>query len=324
MANLGEFTGMSAEEAIAAAAKKYSNRGKWGPDDEIGAANFITPQKVAAAAKLVRQGKTFGLAFAFDSSGPQTGQFGRHNPIHMMAFSGSDTIAGSFPLPHGFGAADDNVWMPLQCGTQWDSLAHIFDHGEMWNGYSCALVNSFGAGKCGIQTLREKLVSRGVLLDVPRAKGTDVLEDGYAITAADLDETIAKQGKTSTVQAGDIVLVRTGQLGKRRAEGWGDYCGGAAAGLSFTTLGWLHKAQVTAVATDTWGVEVKPNELPHSFQPFHQVAIPHMGLILGEMWDLDALAADCAADGAYEFQLVAQPLPFTGGIGSPVNPIAIK
>lgn len=324
MPTLGSYASMTAEAAIAAAAAAHGNRGKWGGDDEWGTTNYITADKILAAAGLVRRGAVFALAFPFDANGPQTGQFGRHNPIHNMAFSGADVVAGKMPLPHGFGAADDNVWMPLQCGTQWDSLAHIFDHGSMWNGYDCAEVNSLGAAKCGVETLSARLVSRGVLLDVARYKGVDSLDDGYAITTDDLLATSRAQGASGAVGSGDIVVVRTGQLGRCRREGWGSFAGGPAPGLSFSTVDWLAESEIAAVATDTWGVEVRPNEWPDAFQPLHQVAIPHIGLILGEMWAVDELAQDCAQDGLYEFQLVAQPLPFTGAVGSPVNPIAIK
>lgn len=324
MSLLGDFAGLSVDEAIAAAARKCTNRGKWGPDDHVGTANYVSPEKIRAAAGLVRTGRCFALAFPFDANGPQTGQFGRINPLHTMTFSGSEIATGVLTLPHGFGAADDHVTMPLQCGTQWDALSHIFDRGEMWNGYPCSEVSAFGASKCGVEHLSARLVSRGVLLDVARAKGADALADGYAIGEADLERTIELQGPTASVGRGDIVLVRTGQLGERRAKGWGDYAGGAAPGLSFATLPWLHDREIAAVATDTWGVEVRPNEWPGAFQPFHQVAIPHLGLVLGEMWDLDALAADCRRDGVYEFLLVAQPLPISGAVGSPVNPIALK
>lgn len=104
----------------------------------------------------------------------------------------------------------------------------------------------------------------------------------------------------------------------------GDYAGGAAPGLSFTTADWLHDSEIAAIATDTWGFEVRPNEFDGAFQPLHQVAIPNMGLYLGEMWDFEALAADCAADERHEFFLTAAPLPVTGAVGSPVNPIAVK
>jgi kynurenine formamidase len=164
-----------------------------------------------------------------------------------------------------------------------------------------------------------------VLLDVGRhlAPETGELPDGYAITVADLDACIAAQGPTSAVGRGDILLVRTGQYTRARREGWGDYAGGPAPGLSFTTAGWLHRTEIAAIATDTWGFEVRPNEFDVAFQPLHQVAIPNIGLTLGEMWDLDELAEACLERESYEFLLTAAPLPVTGAVGSPLNPIAL-
>jgi kynurenine formamidase len=140
----------------------------------------------------------------------------------------------------------------------------------------------------------------------------------------DLERTIAIQGESSTVGRGDIMLVRTGQLSRVRRDGWGEYAGGDAPGLSFTTAEWLHQREIAAVATDTWGFEVRPNEFPNAFQPLHQVVIPHMGLFIGEIWDFEKLGADCAEDGVFEFFLTAAPLPVTGAVGAPVNPVAIK
>ena len=148
------------------------------------------------------------------------------------------------------------------------------------------------------------------------------MPDGFAITQEHLTATAAAHGVT--VGRGDLLLVRTGRYARALREGWGDYAGGASPGLSFTTAGWLHRTEIAAVATDTWGFEVRPNEFDEAFQPLHQVAIPHMGLLIGEMWALEELAADCAADGVYEFFLTAAPLPITGAVGSPVNPIAVK
>ena len=127
-----------------------------------------------------------------------------------------------------------------------------------------------------------------------------------------------------TLEPGDILLLRTGQIGYCQGRGWGDYAGGDAPGLSFYTAAWLHRHDLAALAADTWGVEVRPNELPGCPQPLHQVMIPRMGLAVGEMFDLEALAADCAAGGAYDFLLVAVPLPVTGAVGAPVHPLAIK
>ncbi len=312
------------EGAIAEAAKRCSNWGRWGPDDVRGTMNFLTPAKRVEGAALVRRGVSFSLSQRFDMDGPQQGWRRRTNPVHTMLDTGTDAAAGTQGFPHGLGGADDVIAMPLQCSTQWDGLGHIFDHGVAWNGRPAgAVVTSLGDAVTGIETVAGVIAGRGVLLDVGRAFGTGgELPDGFAITPEHLRATIARQGVA--VGRGDLLLVRTGQLTRARRDGWGDYAGGPAPGLSFTTAGWLHRTEIAAVATDTWGFEVRPNEFDVAFQPLHQVAIPHIGLFIGEMWDLDALATDCAADGVYEFWLTAAPLPVTGAVGAPVNPLAVK
>jgi kynurenine formamidase len=311
------------EAAIAAAAQRCSNRGRWGADDVLGTLNFLDDAARIAAAGLVRTGRTFSLAMNFDADGPQTGWRRRTNPVHTMLDTGLDAERGNQGFPHGIGGADDVVFMPLQASTQWDGLGHIFDHGMAYNGRRAGdVVTSEGDRVTGIETVRDRFAGRGVLLDAGRVLGADgELPDGYPITADELDAIAAEHGVA--VGRGDIVLVRTGRLARARREGWNGYAGGPAPGLSFTTADWLHGTEIAAIATDTWGFEVRPNEFDDAFQPLHQVAIPHLGLFLGEMWDLDALAAHCAADGRHEFLLVAAPIPVTGAVGAPVNPLAI-
>ncbi len=313
------------EGAIAAAAKRCSNWGRWGADDVLGTLNFLDEAKRLEGARLVRRGVSFSLAQSFDANGPQKGWRRRTNPVHTMLDTGLDAERGQ-GFPHGLGGADDVVFMPLQASTQWDGLGHIFDHGTAYNGRRAGdVVTSEGDSVTGIETVAARITGRGVLLDVGRALGTDgELPDGFAITAEHLEATIATQGGSARVGRGDLLLVRTGRLARARREGWGDYAGGASPGLSFTTADWLHGTEIAGVATDTWGFEVRPNEFDVAFQPLHQVAIPHIGLFIGEMWDLDALAADCAADGVWDFLLTAAPLPVTGAVGAPVNPIAVK
>jgi kynurenine formamidase len=321
--------------AIAAAAERCSNWGRWGPDDALGTLNFLDGPKRLEGTRLVRRGVSFSLAQRFDADGPQKGWRRRTNPVHTMLSSGLDAEFGPEEFPHGLGGADDVIHMPLQASTQWDGLGHIFDHGTAYNGRRASqVVTSEGDHVTGIETAADRIAGRGVLLDVGRAIGTDgELPDGFAITAEHLDATVAAQGGTSRVGRGDLLLVRTGQLTRARrsvaaGQGWGDYAGGPAPGLSFTTAEWLHGTEIAGIATDTWGFEVRPNEFDVAFQPLHQVAIPHIGLFIGEMWDLDALAADCApeegGDGVWEFFLAAAPLPVTGAVGAPVNPIALK
>jgi len=291
-----------------------------------GTLNFLTDAKRLQGAALIRRGVSFSLAQSFDANGPQKGWRRRTNPVHTMLDTGVDAERGNQGFPHGLGGADDVIFMPLQASTQWDGLGHIFDHGNAWNGRRAGdVVTSEGDLVTGIQTATGSLSGRGVLLDVGRAVGENgELPDGFAITAEHLEQTITAQGSSSAVGAGDILLVRTGRLARARREGWGDYAGGASPGLSFTTADWLHSTEIAGIATDTWGFEVRPNEFDVAFQPLHQVAIPHIGLFIGELWDLDALAADCAADGVHEFWLSAEPLPVTGAVGAPVAPVAVK
>ena len=304
-------------------AGKYKNWGKWGADDQLGTLNYITPQKIIDASNLVKQGKVISLAIPFDDKGPQTGSFGRFNPIHFMLQDGGDISIGAQDHLPNIQYTDDAVTMPLQCATQWDALAHIMYQGQMYNGYEASQVNSTGAKKNGMENAKDKIVSRGVLLDIPRYKGKQWLDPGEAIYPADLDGA-AEMGKVS-VGTGDIVLIRTGQIGQVRAEdSWGEYSGGSAPGLGVDCAAWICENEIAGYATDTWGTEVIPNETPDIFQPLHMILIVHAGMLIGEIFDLEGLADDCANDGVYEFMFVAPPLPITGAVGSPINPQAIK
>ncbi len=308
--------------------KRYNNWGRWGPEDELGTLNFITSEHVVRAAREVQTGQAFSLAIPLDAKGPQRGGFGRFNPIHLMMRDGGDAISGAFRDLYGgrdmqIRGTDDMIIMPLQCATQWDSLAHII-HGErLYNGYSAAEVSSFGAKRNSIDRARDKILGRGVLLDIPRAKGRKWLEPGEGITSKDLEE--ATTHANVQVMEGDIVLIRTGQMAMVRDQGtWGDYAGGSAPGLALDSLQWIWNHRIAALAMDTWGAEVRPNETPDIFQPFHIVSIVYMGLLLGEIFDLEMLSTSCAQDGRYTFFFSALPLPITGAVGSPINPLAVK
>ena len=326
------------EEALAEARRKYRNWGRWGAGDALGTLNYIDDAKRAAAAKLAQTGRTFSLAVELNSGGPR----GRGTPIHTMLDSGLDAAAGTQAFPHGFGGADDVVFMPLRAGTHWHGLGHVYDNELAWNGRHCAEVTT-GAGDTvtGAERQAAAFVSRGVLLDAGRALGASEwgaresgasesgkgeLPGGFALTAEQVGQVIAAQGPSARIGRGDIVLIRTGQLAScRRLGGWDSYAAGPAPGLSFGALGWLHDSEIAAVATDTFAVEVRPYEFAAPCHlPLHQIAIPNIGLFLGEMFDLEELAADCAEDGRYEFLLVAAGLPITGGVNAPVDPIAMK
>jgi len=312
---------MSAEQAIAATSERVRNWGRWGDADVLGTLNFIDAARRKAASAVIRSGETISLSIEYGVDGPQSGNIGRFNPVHTMTL----TDQSSRTFPHGIGAADDLLVMPMQAATHWDGLGHIFDHGIAWNGRQARdVVNTDGDTVTGIERVTQAFASRAVLLDIGRAVGEGELPDGFAIMTEHLERTIDLQGETARVSRGDIVLLRTGQLSRCRREGWGDYAGGSAPGMSFETIDWIHDTEIAAIATDTWGAEVRPNEFADAFQPWHQVVIPHLGLYVGEMFDLDTLAEACAADGNYDCLLVAAPLAVKGGVGAPVNPIAVR
>jgi kynurenine formamidase len=304
-------------------AERCSNWGRWGPDDEMGTMNFIGPQEIIHAASMVKQGKAFSLGLNFDRGGPQRGLWGnRFNPIHVMLATGTDAIAGNQDAG-GLRFADDMVSMPLQCGTQWDALGHIFFDDKMWNGYDAKLVDTDGAQKNGIEKVKHKMFGRGVLLDVARHLGRDSLDDGEAITTQDLLDVIEAQ--KVEIRRGDFVIVRTGHMERCiKNQEWGGYAGGTAPGLAFETCEWIHKSEIAAICTDTWGCEVRPNETDGCTQPWHWVVIPKIGITMGEIFNLKELADDCAVDKVYEFLFTAPPLPITKAVGSPINPMAVK
>ena len=322
------------------AADDVRNWGRWGDDDEVGTLNFITAEKVAEAAHCVRKGTVISLGGDFGSSGPQGAFKFRQNPVHVMTVDGGDantlvkyapewlrnSVAqelSSFFVDNPFRFNDDMIVMPLQAATQWDALSHVYYEDKLYNGFPADSVTSFGAYHLGIEKVDAKgITSRGVLLDVVAHRGEETFcQPGKPITPAELDEIAAKQGVT--IGRGDIVVVHTGWWTRFLATGDGAEAG---SGLDWTCASWLHDHEVAAVAADNLMVEDSDpvNGVDGTFLPMHMLCLRDMGMMLGEYWDLGGLAADCAADGVYEFQLIAPPLKVVGAVGSPVSPIAIK
>jgi kynurenine formamidase len=306
-------------DTVRALGKRLSNWGRWGADDERGTLNFVTADVVQRAAGLVRRGQVFSLGLSFGAEGPQIGQGGRINPLHLMT-AVDQRLPGDYPPECRY--ADDVMVFPPQCATQWDSLAHVHYDGQLYNGFPAATTTYAGAARNGIDKVGAGVVSRGVVLDLARAAGVPRLPPGHVISPADLDG--AERAERVRVERGDVLLVRTGHLGVFKSDG--DRVGymRTMPGLGMACAEWLHRREVAAVAADTNSVEVIPFEDPKTPLPLHLICLRDMGLTLGEMFDLDALAEDCAADGIWEFLFCAPPLKITGGVGSPVNPLAIK
>jgi kynurenine formamidase len=297
--------------------KRLSNWGRWGAEDERGTLNLITPERLVAAAALIRKGAVFDLGIPFDDQGPQPGG-PRINPVHLMSQTGDTQV-----FPGGFKYADDYIFMPLQGASQWDALAHVYYDDRLYNGYPASDVTVVGAFHDTIDRIAKGVAGRGVLLDIARTRGVDWLAAGEVITPDDLEAAIAAQGGVE-VGSGDILLFRTGWrrmfLEQRSAQ---DFMA-REPGLGQDCCEWLHGREVAAVCSDNWAIEVLPGEDPDVVLNVHMVLIRDMGVTLGEILDFEELAADCAADSVWEFFFCAPPLKVTRGVGSPINPLAIK
>lgn len=319
-------------------ADKIRNWGRWGTEDELGTLNHITPEAIAHAVKLARTGRVISLGVPFNARGPQGAHGLRRNPIHVMTVDGGDRQISEIPpewrnsteqwmadlFAQGPGRfTDDYIIMPLQAGTQWDALSHFYYEDKLYNGYPASSVTSVGAVKDGIDAVarRGQIVGRGVLLDVARRRGVEHLAAGEVITPEELDLVAAAQ--KIEFRDGDIILVRTGWYLEWLAKGDGETWAWQSPGLSWRCAEWFYDRNTAAVAADNVGVEVMQPEIG-VWSLFHMLSLRDMGMMLGEIWNLEALGTDCANDKVYEFLVVATALPISGAVGTPVNPIAIK
>ncbi len=288
------------------------NWGRWGAEDQRGAANLLGPKGVAAAAALVTRGRVFPLGLPI---GPRSTPVppNRAGPQQFMTRDGGDFAAG-LRRRGGFETTDGVILIGEHVGTHIDALAHVSDEGRMFNGHALTEVRSGGAARCGIEQV-PALVGRGVLLDLCAARGRPRLEPGEVVGGADLAACAEAQGVS--IGSGDIVLLRTGWLSMFRESGPREFFA-AEPGLGMTGAAWLAERDVAAIGADNYGIEVVPTEDGQP-GPVHRALVRDCGLYLMEMLDLDALAGA----GVHEFMFVAAPLPITGGVGSPINPLAI-
>jgi kynurenine formamidase len=283
--------------------KELSNWGRWGPDDQIGALNLITPAKRRQAAAVVKDGTSVSLAAdadtvkAVDNPTPYE--------VTMQGIS-SDRIAVSY---HGI------------AHTHLDSLAHVNESGVFYNGYKpdAEAVVKQGHSKNSIHNVKNGIVTRGILIDIPRLKGVPYLEPGTPIYIEDLEAWEKQTGVK--VSSGDALFVRTGVWARRAALGpWlrGRAEGGRSAGLDPSVIPWLKQRDIALLGSDhpQYVSPGSPRGAVHDF------ALVHLGVHLFDNCDLEALAATAAERKRWEFMLTAAPLPIRGGTGSPLNPIA--
>ena len=289
--------------------QELSNWGRWGKADQLGTVNLITAAKRKSAAALVKEGFTVSL-----SSHAETTE-SADNPfpfVHEMIATGT----GANPM---FGMDIYTMRYHGKVLTHLDALSHMFYHGKMYNGYSQEQVNQEGAQQLAVSAYKNGLVSRGILMDIPRLKGVKYLELSTPVYPADLDAWEKKAGLK--VSSGDIVFVRTGRWARRAEKGPWD-TEQSAAGMHASCARWFHQRDVAIVGSDTHG-ELMPPAIEGVPFPMHQLLLIAMGTPMFDNCDLEPLSEAATARRRWEFLLTAAPLAVPKGTGSPVNPIAI-
>lgn len=288
------------------------NWGRWGDDDERGALNLLDADAVRRGLAAAREGRVVPLGLPVQSR--RVPVLPPRPPVlHTMLVDGADFEAGARRGPNGVQFADDHLSLACHSGTHIDALSHVARDGLMFNGMPAREVRSAtGARRLGIDRVGG-IVCRGVLLDVLATAGGP-LEAGRAITVADLEAAAGAQGVE--LLPGDAALVRTGWLARfdERDPSW--YAG--EPGIDVEAACWLADQGVVLVGADNFAVEVVPSASGDPI-PVHLALLQERGVYLLELVDLDPLAAA----GAATFTFVLAPLRITGGVGSPVNPLAI-
>ncbi len=280
---------------------------KWGAEDERGAANHMRPETVLRAARLIKTGEAIELGWMLGSDMPLVGT--RRFDLHTKRTTG----------PMGSNKRYSNEELVTtelgQVGTQFDMFSHQGIDGQLYN---CIKIDDVatrsGFTKLGVEKIGT-LFTRGVLVDVAAAKGVEMLEAGYEITVADLQEALKRQGVS--IGAGDAVLIRTG-FGKLWGKDNAKY-NASCPGIGVAAAQWLAQQDVMLIGADNFPVEVAPNPDKTLNLPVHQLALAVHGIFLLENMNLEALAAH----GVYEFALLVQPLKIKGGTGSTVAPVAL-
>ncbi len=299
--------------------EKLSNWGRWGPDDELGTPNLITPAKTKRALATVEEGVSVSLArdIAWDGAVDVPSP-----PVHYMLESGEGWASGEKVSSRANAAAIDYIGMVFHgvSVTHVDSLAHFFWQGKTYNGKPAHLVStSLGATVCAVTAARQGFISRGVLVDVPLIRGVDWLERGEGVMPEDI--LAAEERCGFQVEEGDILLIRTGQLHRRNVEGAVPRTAGATA-CQAACLPLFHERGIAVMGSDT-GNDVSPSQYETVLQPIHQVGITAMGLWILDNANLEDLAEACSQRNRWQFMVSIGPLPLVNTTGSPVNPIAV-
>ncbi|MER7395336.1 cyclase family protein [Streptomyces sp. NPDC000151] len=302
-----------------------SNWGKWGPDDEVGALNYLDAAEVLRGAAHIRSGQVFTLQRLIgdpkgDPVWPGRAPAERTMVMDESSWDGPDAPAS----PSGLHYADDKIEAFLQGSTQYDALGHVWYGGQIWNGYD-ARTTVGGMDKAGVEPIAERgVVGRGILLDMARFRGKKNLDKGEPFTHEDLEACAEAQGVT--IEPRDILLVRTNFLRLFHEQGdafYEDFC---EPGLTYSPelVRWFQDREIPNLVTDTFANERTRDPETGFALSLHCALMRNLGIAFTEICDLEKLAANCAEDGRYAFLYTAAPLKVHRGTGAPVNPVVIK
>jgi kynurenine formamidase len=296
------------------AAPQRRNWGRWGADDEVGALNLITPERVRDAAGLVGEGRVLSLARQIRHDAVRVEE--RTGPVHVLTLDGGDYAAGA-RAPGGVFVADDFIAMPLATGTHIDALAHVWGDDGLYNGHDSHLVRSHGARVCGIDKV-SGIVTGAVCADICRLYDGEPLAPSHVVTPEEIEASIGELA--DELQPGDALLVRTGWLTEENRRTIGPRAlAQEEPGVGAAAVEWVAERDIAVVGADTLGVEVLPAEDGHPGPRLHVELLTNLGVHLIEMLELDELASVPPK----RFMFVVAPLPIRGGVNSPVNPLAV-
>lgn len=282
-----------------------SNWGRWGKEDELGAVNMVTTEKTKQALKLATRGITVSLAHAPMTEG---GQPDLAKPTLVRTMSGSRAPSDTYLFDyHGYAS------------SHMDALCHWTYKGMFYNNWK-APITPDGCARLGIQNLKNGVVTRAVLIDIPRLKGLPYLEPGTPVYVEDLEAWEKKAGVR--VGAGDVLLLYTGRWARRAKLGAWPLPNGPHAGFHVSTAAWMKQRDVSIVGGDV-DTDMRPTPVQGLNDPMHTFLIVGLGVNILDAFDLEAVAETAARLKKWEFVITLAPLPVTGGTGGPINAIAM-
>ena len=299
------------KEEIESYLRDRRNWGRWGADDEVGAINLITPEKCASAARLVRSGRRLSLSRYF----PKTPSPENPNPAqHWMRKNDRGGGAG--------GSGDFvGIYFHGSVATHLDALCHVWDKDGMWNGRDPDEEITLDGARFGsVDKWSTGIMTRGVLLDIPKHRGEPFVTQEHPVHGWELEDVAKAQGVT--IEPGDAIVVYSGREAFDEAHPgrpWGTTGAPAKPGLHASCIPFIRDNDVAVLVWDMMDLVPTGYDLPRTV---HAV-IASYGLALVDNCELRPLAGACAEEGRYEFMLMVAPLKVAGGTGSPVNPIAV-